>query len=933
VAIPLTAAPAAAGETSPPAAHSVSPWALPRGAADIGLLDPSTPLDLSVTLDPRDPAALDTFLTEVSTPGSPSYRRYLPAGEFGARFGAAPATVSQVTDELRAAGLRPGPPDSNMLSIPVAATAGRAAAAFGTRFARTRLADGRVVHRHTTGASIPHAAAGIIGLDGSPRSRRSTSAPQATSTAAPAAPCTTAGAVTSTWSPTQLAAAYGMSSLYPSSGGGTGQTVALYELSDYTDSDITTFQSCYRVGPSVTRVAVDGGTSDTSGAGEVMLDADIVMSQVPDASILIYVAPNTASGAIDEYRAIVNQDRAQVISISWGLCETDAGWSDARTENNLFKQAAAQGQTVFAAAGDNGSADCYGADGTTALAVDDPASQPYVTGVGGTTLAAIEPRREAVWNSGGHGGGGGISQLWAMPTYQNAVHTTTSSSPCGTPSGCRQVPDVAASADPDHGYTVYCSVPTACGSGGWTAFGGTSGAAPLWAAATVLLNDYCGPQRRLGFANPALYSASTGLNDVTSGNNDALKSNSGAFPAGNGYDLATGLGAPNIAALAGVLCGTVPVASLSPTATSFGTVTVGSVASPAAFTVRNTGTSALSVSGVAVTGADAADFPLAADTCTGTTVAVGSACTVQVGFRPSAARAEAAALAVTSNAASPTLTVALPGTGVDPVVDPVTTAPKPSGYWMLAADGHVYPFGDAKAYGDASADLAAQMATGVKATKLEPTPTFNGYWIVDSLGHVYAFGDAHSLGAVPSGGLLPGERVTSLSRTSSGNGYWLFTTLGRVMPFGDAGFYGDLARIPLNGPVLGSIPTTSGRGYYMVASDGGIFAFGDAVFRGSMGGRQLNGPIQSLVPTTDGAGYWLVASDGGMFAFGDAPFRGSMGGHPLNAPVTGMVRFGDGYLMVATDGGIFDFSDKPFAGSLGGTFLPQPIVAVGTLDG
>jgi subtilase family serine protease len=208
-----------------------------------------------------------------------------------------------------------------------------------------------------------------------------------------------------------------------------------------------------------------------------MLDADIVMSQVPDASILIYVAPNTASGAIDEYRAIVNQDRAQVISISWGLCETDAGWSDARTENNLFKQAAAQGQTVFAAAGDNGSADCYGADGTTALAVDDPASQPYVTGVGGTTLSAIEPRREAVWNSGGHGGGGGISQLWAMPTYQNAVHTTTSSSPCGTPSGCRQVPDVAASADPDHGYTVYCSVPTACGSGGWTAFGGTSGAA------------------------------------------------------------------------------------------------------------------------------------------------------------------------------------------------------------------------------------------------------------------------------------------------------------------------------------------------------------------------------------------------------------------------------------------------------------------------
>ncbi|HVW34307.1 MAG TPA: metallophosphoesterase, partial [Acidimicrobiia bacterium] len=243
-----------------------------------------------------------------------------------------------------------------------------------------------------------------------------------------------------------------------------------------------------------------------------------------------------------------------------------------------------------------------------------------------------------------------------------------------------------------------------------------------------------------------------------------------------------------------------------------------------------------------------------------------------------------------------------------------------SGYWMLAADGTVYPFGDAATL------PGATPTAGTDEVDLEPTPSGDGAWLVDAAGRVTARGDAVHLGDVDRSRLVPGEKVTSLSATPTGAGYWVFTSRGRVIPFGDATSYGDMSGTALNSPVLGSVPTPSGHGYYMVAGDGGIFSFGDARFYGSMGGKHLNAPVQSLVPDGDGQGYWLVASDGGIFAF-DAPFQGSMGGTNLNKPVTGMVRFGDGYLMVGADGGIFDFSSQPFSGSLGGHPPARPIVS------
>jgi hypothetical protein len=318
-------------------------------------------------------------------------------------------------------------------------------------------------------------------------------------------------------------------------------------------------------------------------------------------------------------------------------------------------------------------------------------------------------------------------------------------------------------------------------------------------------------------------------------------------------------------------------------------------------------------------------------------------------YTVTADRIQAQFVATTKGGFADQFTIADPNPGQPPppttFVSPVTTTPadpaplgdsgplavaplRPtaarSGYWMLGADGTVYPFGEAARFGQAA------VPAGRAAVDFEPTPSGSGAWVLDDTGAVTAFGDAVALGGVARSLLSAGELPTSLSATPTGRGYLVFTTKGRVVPFGDAQALGDLAAVTLNGPVLDSVVTPSGLGYYMVASDGGIFTFGDAQFVGSMGGHMLNRPVQSLVPDGDGGGYWLVASDGGIFAF-DAPFKGSLGSVRLAKPVTGMVRYGDGYLMVGEDGGIFNFSSLDFVGSLGGNPPAHPIVSVAAL--
>jgi hypothetical protein len=147
-----------------------------------------------------------------------------------------------------------------------------------------------------------------------------------------------------------------------------------------------------------------------------------------------------------------------------------------------------------------------------------------------------------------------------------------------------------------------------------------------------------------------------------------------------------------------------------------------------------------------------------------------------------------------------------------------------------------------------------------------------GYWLVAADGGVFSYGDARFYGSM--GGQPLSQPVVGMAATPTGNGYWLVAKDGGIFAFGDARFYGSMGGKPLSQPVVGMAATPTGNGYWLVAGDGGIFAFGDAQFYGSMAGKPLNQPMVGMAATPTGNGYWLVAGDGGIFAFGDAQFYG-----------------------------------------------------------
>jgi hypothetical protein len=243
------------------------------------------------------------------------------------------------------------------------------------------------------------------------------------------------------------------------------------------------------------------------------------------------------------------------------------------------------------------------------------------------------------------------------------------------------------------------------------------------------------------------------------------------------------------------------------------------------------------------------------------------------------------------------------------------------GYWLVARDGGIFAFGDAKFAGSTADKPLNKPIVG-----MAPTPSGKGYWQVASDGGIFAFGDALFYGS--TGNIPLNKPIVGIAAHPSGRGYWLVASDGGIFTFGDAKFYGSTGRLPLSQPIVGMAAHPGGRGYWLVAADGGIFAFGDAAFHGSTGAVKLNKPIVGMAASGSGKGYWLVASDGGIFAFGDAAFHGSTGAVRLNQPIVGMVTtpLAKGYWLVASDGGIFAFGDAEFHGSTGAVKLNQPII-------
>ncbi len=364
-------------------------------------------------------------------------------------------------------------------------------------------------------------------------------------------------------------------------------TIATIQFAGWNRNDLAVFARQNRLpynSSTLTEVPVNQssvpGTSSSEGSVEVALDQESILATNPYAHQRAYFAPNNNAGFVNAFGQVLDDvvgrnayrggdSHITALSVSWGSCETDASASS-QTANNIIKSLTAAGVTVFAASGDSGAYDCadylLGQPINSKIGVDFPASSPYVVGVGGTTLSRNPggPNNgrnwvETGWScsgqsdcaggllafGGGTGGsGGGTSQVFAKPSYQDAIGGSG-----------RKVPDIAAVADPATGMNIYSSY----GSYGWVTVGGTSLAAPVEAALFTNMLSAHGLSHGIGNIHGKLYSAARSagtFRDITEGGNP--------YAAGPGYDLVTGLGAPLWPAIGQRIFGT---ASLRPAVT------------------------------------------------------------------------------------------------------------------------------------------------------------------------------------------------------------------------------------------------------------------------------------------------------------------------------------------------------------------------------
>ncbi|HEX4083866.1 MAG TPA: putative Ig domain-containing protein [Chthoniobacteraceae bacterium] len=565
--------------------HGHVPKVVPA-LSPVGTLDSRQRLDLAIALPLRNPAGLSALIGQLYDPASPLYRHYLTPAQFTAQFGPAPQDYEAVAAFAKAHGLEVTHRHPNRLLLDVAGSVADIQNALHTTLR---------VYRHPAGSRTFYAPdvepsldlatpiAHIEGLDDfsppEPRVHRVRRLAANGPAAASASPNTGTGP-SGTYMGSDFRNAYVPGVALT----GSGQKVALLEFDGYTAGDIAYYeQQAGLPSVSMTNVLLDdfnGRPTHTNGPVEVSLDIEVAISMAPGmAQLLVYEAGEQGSWH-DILNRMATDDLAKNLSCSWYI---PSGTEDS-VADGIFQEMSAQGQSFFSASGDS--------DAYTGL-IPFPGDSPYITQVGGTTLTDSGTggswSSETVWNWGnGEGSSGGISTQYPIPSWQEGVSMAANQGS----TTMRNTPDVALTAD-----NIQVRV-----NGQNEDVGGTSCAAPLWAAFTALVNQQAAANGRsaVGFINPAVYAIAesslynTAFHDIATGNNTSTSSPS-KFYAVTGYDLCTGIGTPAGAALIDALAASNEYLAISPLTGFAPTGPVGGAFSPASAvsTLTNTGSDAI----------------------------------------------------------------------------------------------------------------------------------------------------------------------------------------------------------------------------------------------------------------------------------------------------------------------------------------------------
>jgi subtilase family serine protease len=613
---------AVAGSSLVAIAHSIHPKA--KLGSDLGPTAGDKELrgmTIRFNMTDAQTAALDQLLNDQQNPASPRYHQWLTPAQYGAQFGMSSADLAKVSGWLAGQGFTVTGVANGGTFISFDGTVAQVESAFGTSIHNLSV-DGETHFANVTDISVPSAFAGVVsavnGLHDfrlKPRIRASLVDPVVD-------PHFTSSITGNHYTaPGDIYTIYNMNPLLATYTGA-GITIAVTGQVDIYTADISAFRSASGLSTSnlpttVHAFGTDPGyptcSSDTCTRGpgqgdltESSIDLEWSGAMAPAATVVFVnsscALPGGGCGG-DAMTYAIDNNSAPIVTTSYGLCEAGWGTTDLISSNALFKQANVQGQTIIAASADQGATDCdAGPTATEGLAVDFPASSPYVTGLGGTQFnegnatgatsywsstngtvgqgSAISYIPEQPWNDeslGSYGGGGGgASNFFTKPTWQVGT---------GVPSdGARDVPDISLNASNAHDSLLLCvnvATGVSCGSGFRQSTtsstldveGGTSYDSQIFGGMLALIEQKIGS--RVGNANLTLYALANNtvyytpgmnfltlptvvFNDVTSGNNSMLCAAGSAncsggtegYTAGNGYDLASGWGSVNLTNLA-----------------------------------------------------------------------------------------------------------------------------------------------------------------------------------------------------------------------------------------------------------------------------------------------------------------------------------------------------------------------------------------------